>query len=514
MPTTITKTIGSGGDYSTISAWWSAIPANLVTADEVHIGQLLNQEHTTFPAPFSGKTTDATRYIELTAAPGASWTDMPSSPMRYGFGARVLGTGDFTAPFRTDGGQQLLLSKIQFKNSGAAAAMDCVNYDGKFLLDRVLVETQSGNASFPALALDGPVRQSVFIQYGGASGGVLYVRGGTDNRGVYGCTVAVIGTATAAGGIGGDFDTLPVVNCAVFGATAALNGSSTFNVSGCATDQASPPSGFVTRAFSTSTGAQFENITLGTHDFRVKTASALAGVGVVDTTNSANDAYGTARGSDVTAGAMEAVGSGDTTPPTLSSPTGAGGLGVCSGTVSTNEAAGTVYAVATASATAPMPLQVRNGQDHTGSGALRVISQAVSSSGTQAVASGAITGGAGTRYLHYMHEDAAGNRSAVVSSAGFSVTATATQLVLTVPDAAGLSGFNAVVLSAAAPGAGVTVIATPTGITFNGSGQATLSIAGLGVPVSAYRWVSVTNATGDPLQSPAPVQAQGPVQAS
>lgn len=514
MPTTITKTIGTGGDYSTITAWWASIPANLVTADEVHIGQLLNQEHTTFPAPFSGKTTDATRYIELTAAPGASWTDLPSSPMRYGFGARVLGTGDFTAPFRPDGGQNLYLSKIQFKNSGAAAAMDAINYDGRFFLDRVLVETQSGNGSFPATSVDGPIKQSVVIQYGGPSAAVLYVRGGTDGRGVYGCTVAVVGTASAASGIGGDFDTVPIVNCAIFGATTALSGSSTFNVSGCATDQASPPTGFTTRAYSTSTGAQFENISLGTHDLRIKSASALVGLGVVDTVNCLNDCYGAARGSTVTAGAMEAAGSADTTPPTLSSPSGTGGLGVCTGSVSTNEAAGDLYAVATASATAPTQLQVRNGQDHTGAAALRVRSQAVTSTGAQSIPSGAISGGAGTRYWHFMHEDAAGNRSAVVSSAGFSVTASATQLVVTVPDAAGLSGFNAVVLSAAAPGAGVTVIATPTGITFNGSGQATISIAGLGVPVTAYRWVSVTNATGDPLQSPAPVQAQGPVQAS
>ncbi len=205
----------------------------------------------------------------------------------------------------------------------------------------------------------------------------------------------------------------------------------------------------------------------------------------------------------------------DTTPPTLSSPTGAGGVAVCSGTVSTNEAGGQLYAVATASATSPTALQVRNGQDHTGAAALRVVAgQAVSSSGTQTIASGAIGGGAGTRYLHYMHEDAAGNRSAVVSSAGFSVTANATQLVLTVPDAAGLSGFSGVVLSAAAPGAGVTVLRTITSLAFNGSGQSTIDISGLGVAVGAYRWVSVTNSNGTPGQSPAPVQAQGPVIAS
>jgi hypothetical protein len=111
----------------------------------------------------------------------------------------------------------------------------------------------------------------------------------------------------------------------------------------------------------------------------------------------------------------------DTTAPTLSSPVGAGGTLVCDGSVSTNEGNGTLYVVATASATGPTATQVEAGQDHTGSAALRVVSQAVSATGTQTVASGSVT--AGTRYLHFMHKDAAGNQSAVVSSASFVVSA-------------------------------------------------------------------------------------------
>lgn len=111
----------------------------------------------------------------------------------------------------------------------------------------------------------------------------------------------------------------------------------------------------------------------------------------------------------------------DVTPPTLSSPSGAGGTLTCSGSVTTDEANGTLYTVATDSTTAPTALQVEAGQDHTGAAALRVVSQAVSASGSQAVASGAVT--AGTRYLHFMHKDAAGNRSSVASSAAFTVSA-------------------------------------------------------------------------------------------
>ncbi len=111
---------------------------------------------------------------------------------------------------------------------------------------------------------------------------------------------------------------------------------------------------------------------------------------------------------------------GDITAPLITGPTGTGGTLVCSGSVSTDEANGTLYAVVTASATAPTAAQVKLGQDHTGAAALRVVSQAVTATGVQNIASGAVT--AGTRFWHFMHEDAAANQSTVVSSASFVVT--------------------------------------------------------------------------------------------
>lgn len=111
----------------------------------------------------------------------------------------------------------------------------------------------------------------------------------------------------------------------------------------------------------------------------------------------------------------------DTTPPTLTSAAATGGTLICAGSVSTNEANGTLYAVFTGSATAPTGTQVEAGQDNTGAAALRAASQSVSTTSTQTIASGSIT--AGTRYMHAMHKDAAGNRSTVVSSASFAVTA-------------------------------------------------------------------------------------------
>lgn len=141
----------------------------------------------------------------------------------------------------------------------------------------------------------------------------------------------------------------------------------------------------------------------------------------------------------VTAVAFTAATGPDVTPPTLSGPTATGGTLSCSGSVTTNEGNGTLYTAFTASATAPTALQVESGQDNTGAAALRADSQAVNSAGAQSVPSGSIT--AGTRYAHYMHKDAAGNRSAVVTSASFTVSSGADTTAPTLSGASATGGI-------------------------------------------------------------------------
>jgi hypothetical protein len=58
----------SGGDYTTIAAWLASIPADLVSANQRHIGELYNETYTiTATIDISGHTVDATRYIWLRA---------------------------------------------------------------------------------------------------------------------------------------------------------------------------------------------------------------------------------------------------------------------------------------------------------------------------------------------------------------------------------------------------------------------------------------------------------------
>lgn len=103
----------------------------------------------------------------------------------------------------------------------------------------------------------------------------------------------------------------------------------------------------------------------------------------------------------------------DTQAPTLTSPTGtATGATSASGTVSTNEGNGTLYWLASTSATATAAA-VKAGS-----------SQAVSATGSQSVTVSGLTAST-AYYMHYLHRDTAGNDSAVSTSASFTTNAVA-----------------------------------------------------------------------------------------
>lgn len=104
-------------------------------------------------------------------------------------------------------------------------------------------------------------------------------------------------------------------------------------------------------------------------------------------------------------------GGGDTTAPTLSSATGtATGETTASGSVSTNEANGTLYRITTSSSTA-LVADVKAGA-----------SQAVTAAGVQTFNATGLPPGT-TLYHHLVHTDEAGNDSLVATSNAFTTTA-------------------------------------------------------------------------------------------
>lgn len=104
---------------------------------------------------------------------------------------------------------------------------------------------------------------------------------------------------------------------------------------------------------------------------------------------------------------------GDTTAPLLSTPSGTQtGSTTASGSVTTNEANGTLYCLISASS-APTAAQVKAG-----------LSQAVTTTGAKTFSATGLTA-ATTYYASFLHRDAAGNDSAIATSASFATPAAA-----------------------------------------------------------------------------------------
>lgn len=173
----------------------------------------------------------------------------------------------------------------------------------------------------------------------------------------------------------------------------------------------------------------------------------------------------------------------DTTAPTLTSPTAsATGATTASGSVSTNEANGTLYYLASANAT-ELVATVKAGS-----------SQAVTATGVQNVTVTGLTAST-NYYLHFVHTDAAANDSTVATSAQFTTSAANTSPSFTGPNIADISGTEAVALTPVDVSA--RFFDSESGLTFSAVGSwpagVTVSSAGVisGTPTTAGTYASL-----------------------
>jgi len=130
MPTTNVKTIGgTTPDYATIALWEAAIPANLITTDEIWRGECRDVTFSEADVALgSGVTTDATRYPILTREAGSNWDgtiangpvvdEATGTATTNGYG--LLIDCDF---FRVVG---IRVSNSQTKNTGNSSMWACI----------------------------------------------------------------------------------------------------------------------------------------------------------------------------------------------------------------------------------------------------------------------------------------------------------------------------------------------------------------------------------------------------
>lgn len=298
MPTTVTRTIGTGGDYSTPQAWEDACPANLVAVDQIWRGELKNQTFGTGSGnvlTIGGITTDATRYVELTTEAGASFIDsvnIETNALRYNpaNGAALNGGGGYSDALTISTDTHVLLSRFMIQHSGAGPAINQAG-DGGFTQIRQLIAESSGSVNQTVILRGSNSWAANSLLVNRSTGQMFRSR---SNASLYGCTLARTGTTPAGSAIGAGYSNPTVRNCALFGLASVHDGGSPAYTN-CFTNVASPPSGCTTTAYSTSTGAQFQNITDGSHDYRIKTGSTLKDAGTADVTFGTPSINGRAR---------------------------------------------------------------------------------------------------------------------------------------------------------------------------------------------------------------------------
>jgi hypothetical protein len=278
MPTTVTKTIGTGKDYTTFAACSAAMP-NLVTADEIWHVQFSNEVHTG-GISLTGITTDATRYIILDAEPGASFADhadKETNPQRYNasVGAAISGGVVISVPYTR-------IRRLQINGTGwgnwafQISAVGCVVED---------------------LIIEGTNSDRVIQIHSGGAGSFANVLGIQDfstgqpgfvvqtTNAVYCDHVTMVRPSNKSGGGSGAWygigGVLRLRNCAGFGFGSFLQ--NTANTTGSSNNASDLAIGFGSDNEASITYAdQFKVVTTasGTHDFRRKAGSALEGAGL------------------------------------------------------------------------------------------------------------------------------------------------------------------------------------------------------------------------------------------
>ena len=283
-------------DYETIAAWASAIPANLVTADEIWRGELYNYGEFVITSGItigSGKTVDSTRYIILTTAAGQSFMDHANkltNALKYdqtkGVGIKTTTSGLVMMDVY---GSSTIVEKFQmFQDAATFASLHLATFS---TAKNIIIETKGDG-----LASTGASSKAVNI---------LCIDRSSAGKVMFGCSTATFANCTAvrpsdltAGGTGFSrfSSTDPVAkNCASFGfstsfsnhtfwgATSTNNASSTANAPGS------------NNQVSLTFADQFVGVTDATRDFRVKAGNSLVN-GTRDQTNTNDlDIVGTSR---------------------------------------------------------------------------------------------------------------------------------------------------------------------------------------------------------------------------
>lgn len=329
MPTTVVKTIGSGGgrDYSTPQSWEDDTDnTSLVTADEIRQGELYNDSEFTFTTDLTigGATTDSTRYRVLTVASGQSFRDHANkltNALKYNVsnGVGIKTTTGFIG-LLTISENYSRASRIQFSQPSGSYSIGISPATATSEVRDCIYEGIRGYSG-----VLGKIVNCLHIKSGaGLNGGFSLTGSGANNGACYNCTSVVpTGVSTTGTGFVRAAYTNPTIkNCASFGWATAFTSSGWGSATYSATDAATAPG--TSNQTSLTYANQFEGVTSGAPDFRVKSGSSLANNGTPDSSNTNDlDIIGQSRSTSTpTIGAWEFVSGGSAVQSTFSAKAG------------------------------------------------------------------------------------------------------------------------------------------------------------------------------------------------
>ena len=313
MTTTVVKTIGSGGDFTTLQAWEDASPASLVAVDQIWQGQIkASTDVFTAGLVISGTTVSSTQYVELTTATGASFRDNASvqtNALRYNAsnGCAIDFATNYAIAIFNNTQDFTRISNLQVQataaNGTALQVSASTGVDINFCICEGLIDAGPVALTASGGAEGGKIRNSLVVQRKSAATHIAALK----DFAAYNVTFAVPSDKTAATfGIDNRYFNVTMKNCAVFGGTTVIRGG-TPTITTSYTSMTSPPAGWTNATYDTT---QFADITDATRDYKIPAnTSAFYDTGTTDSTNAATDIAGTSRpqGSAYDVGCWELV---------------------------------------------------------------------------------------------------------------------------------------------------------------------------------------------------------------
>lgn len=286
MPTTITKTVAATSspvtpDYTSWQAWEDAIPADLRSGtgtDEIWKAEALNQGEFVSGSTIcnlQGHSTDATHYIWVTTATGASFRDnasVRSNSLFYNAsnGVAIRCTASYSYIFNLQGQSYVKIENLQLKHEGNHySCLLWQHADSNCTVNNCIVQGTPFDAGCMFISTNSVVTNSVFLA---ATSGTNNAIRATADVNFYGCTLVRIGSADGQA-VQSQYGTSVFKDCALFNWTTnfSIGGGGAFTGSSYNATDAGSLTGS-NNVTSLTFSDQFENTS---NDFRAKSSGGL-----------------------------------------------------------------------------------------------------------------------------------------------------------------------------------------------------------------------------------------------